>query len=273
MTQIMAAAITAGLAIAWQLPASAAPGAATPTISIGAKSALPKVTGDVLVVYRSGTTFETAAISGDAANVTAGEVIRLFGQRFPYKKAPVQVGSPVSVTGVTQHYSISVTPSLATKYQAEVFADGTSTTPLAVSAIQVVYVAAKTTYFGLRRCGRPTCHETVLIRTTVPPPTLRTEMAKRWFAYFGIRFSPTGTLRPRFLKRGGGGAHFGTTRKVSARVYQVKLTLSFFIGNHGYFFQFNTCQPDSEAKDGLNLPGHHGCGTLKVISSKRIYLG
>src|SRR5262249_39616846 len=92
MTQITAAAITAGLAIAWQLPAAAAPGAATPTISIGAKSALPKVTGDVLVVYRSGTTFQTASISGDAANAMTGEVIRLFGQKFPYKKAPAQVG-------------------------------------------------------------------------------------------------------------------------------------------------------------------------------------
>ena len=56
-------------------------------------------------------------------------------------------------------------------------------------------------------------------------------------------------------------------------MYAVTIKFTFRIGNRGYFYEFNACQPDTEAKDGLNLPGHHGCGTLKEISSKRPYLG
>jgi hypothetical protein len=60
---------------------------------------------------------------------------------------------------------------------------------------------------------------------------------------------------------------------VNGHEFAVTLTFSFFIGNHGYHFLFTACQRDTEAKDGLNLPGHHGCGTLRSVSRHRAYLG
>ncbi len=62
-------------------------------------------------------------------------------------------------------------------------------------------------------------------------------------------------------------------KKINAHEYEVTITFTFRIGNDGYFYAFRACQRDTEAKDGLNLPGQHGCGTLKVISVKRPYLG
>jgi hypothetical protein len=85
----------------------------------------------------------------------------------------------------------------------------------------------------------------------------------------GVRLPP----RPKFLRLGADGAHSTKARRVSANQYQVTITFTFRVGNDSYFWLFFPCQRDSEARDGLNLPGHHGCGTLRVISSKRVYLG
>jgi hypothetical protein len=59
---------------------------------------------------------------------------------------------------------------------------------------------------------------------------------------------------------------------VNSQQFAVTLTFSFRIGNDGYFFEINACQRDTESKDGLNLPGHHGCGN-RSISSTLPYLG
>jgi hypothetical protein len=270
--RIAATAVAGALAAASQLPALAAP-ASTPTITIAASSKLPKVTGFVAVIFRA-PGLRSAKISGAITGAADGQVVKLYAQRFPFKKAPAPTGTPITISlpGASTPYSFMATPTLATRYTVELFADATATTPLATSAVVTVYVTSDGHISGGQRCGRPTCHEKFRLQLTVPASTLKTEIHKRWFVYFGIRFSAR-SLLPRTLRLGAGHVHVSAPRKISGRKFAVTLTFTFFIGNHGFRFVFFPCQRDTERKDGLNLPGHHGCGTLKSVSIHRIYLG
>ncbi|HEX7994914.1 MAG TPA: hypothetical protein VF506_13415, partial [Streptosporangiaceae bacterium] len=69
---------------------------------------------------------------------TNGQVLQLFAQQFPFNKAPVALGSPVTLAGTGMPYSFSVTPSLATRYHVELFTDSSETTQVATSAVRVV---------------------------------------------------------------------------------------------------------------------------------------
>lgn len=270
-----AAVLAAGGAIvATQAPALATSAPVQPTLTISAKSHLPKVTGDTWVFYAAGKA-SVAQISGTITNASAGQVVRLFARQFPYTKKPVQVGPTrtLSPTGSTAHYSFKVTPTLATKYKAVLYANSTVTTPEAGSPTTIVYVAATSVYSGVQQCARPTCHETVHVHTFVPPSALGTEMRKRWFAYFGLNLSATGTpSRPKHLTLGAGNIRASSSRRLSDHEYAMTLTMSFTVGNDGYYFLFNACQKDTESKDGLNLPGRHDCGAT-TISSSLNYLG
>jgi hypothetical protein len=270
--RIAAVAMAGAIAAVPQLPAFAAP-ATTPTISIAAKSGLPRITGDVLVVFRS--SLGSAKIKGTITGAADGEVVKLYAQRFPFNKAAAPIGTPITLSspGASTPYSFNATPTLATRYTVELFADSTATSPLATSATVTVYVAAHSRSSRFTGCGRPTCRTTFHLKTIVPASTLKTEMPKRWFVYFGVRFSSTGRALPKTLRLGAGHARVSRARKINGHEYAVNISFSFFVGNHGFNFAFFPCQKDTEAKDGLNLPGHHGCGTLRSISIHRIYLG
>ena len=269
--RIAAAALVAGGIAAPQLPALAAPRAA-PTISIAAKSNIPKITGDVLVIWRSAAD-KSATIKGTVTGGSSGQDLRLYAQPFPFKKAPAEIAHSTVGSGSTP-YAFTVTPGLATKYQVKLFASSSGGTALAASAKVIVYVAADARAKGGSTCGRPVCHQTWHLHVLVPPSTLRTEMPKRWFVYFGLNLSRTSQPPPpRILKLRAGNPRVSRPTKINGHEYAVTIKFSFRIGNNGYFYSFFPCQRDTEAKDGLNLPGHHGCGTLKEISNKTRYLG
>jgi hypothetical protein len=273
--RIAATAFIAGAITAPQLPALAAP-RATPAISIVAKSQFPKVTRDVYVTFGLDSV-KSATISGKVTGGATGEVLRLYAQQFPFKKAPAVAGH-MPVSGATQPYSFTVTPTLATRYQVKLFKTSSAHTSLAASEKVIVYVTANRQERGGDSCNepgqRPVCHQTWHVHVFVPPSTLRTEMPKRWFVYFGIKLSPTGEPSPpKFLKLGAGNPRVSKPQKINAHEYALTIKFTFRIGNNGYFYEFDPCQRDTQARDGLNLPGHHGCGTLKVIGSKRQYIG
>jgi hypothetical protein len=268
----LAVAVVAGAVLAApQLPALATP-ATTPTITIAAKSTFQKVTGDVFVVYRAGSA-SSATISGSIASATAGEIVKVYAKQFPFSTAAAPVGTPItlSTTG-TDPYSFSVTPTLATRYKVELFAsDGT--TLLAVSPRVTVFVAVHSILSGGGRCARPTCSQTYHYRTVLPALAFRIERSKRWYSYFGVRLNATHIPpAPRTIRLGAGHVRVSATRKLNGHEYAVTFTFRFFIGRNAAHWAFNFCQKDTEAKDGLGLPGHHGCG-LTFISSHRYYLG
>jgi hypothetical protein len=272
--RLAVAALAGGIVVAYMPTiASAAP---TPKIGIAAKSKLTgvtKATGYVLVVYSAGK-FSKATISGSITNGAAGEIAKLYAQQFPFKKPAAPVDAPITLSSTgTSPYSFTVSPTFATHYKVELFASN-GTTLLTTSSTVTVYVASLGLGFvGFKPCHRPVCHETLHFKTVVPPSALRSEMARKWYFYFGIRLSTTGTPKaPKILRLGAGHAHLLSTRKVNGHEYTVSWTYTFRIGRDGYYWIPNLCQRDVEAKDGLNLPGHHSCGN-KTIPTSLAYLG
>ena len=265
-------ALTAGAAVAPGLPALAAPTQSTPVVGIAAKSLLPKVTGDVWVIWQ-GKKVNAATISGTVSGAVAGDVIRVFARQFPYQKQPAQVGQDIPVSSDPASYSVQVTPGLATHYQAELFSGG-STTPVAISPPVTVYVVSSGSERGVRNCARPVCHQTIRITMKLPASTMRTERAKRWYTYFGLHLGGAAQPSPpKYLKLGAGSPRVSKVRKLTNTTMALSVSFTFRIGSHGYYWLFTACAKDTESKDGLNLPGQHGCGTLKYIRSSRIYLG
>jgi hypothetical protein len=267
-------ALCGGMAAIGLVPALAAPAPSSATVSILAQSNFPPISNNVFVGYRGGAGAQ-AQISGDIMNATTGQVIELFAQTFPFKAAPVEIGSStLTVSSSDTPYQFTVTPSVATKYTADLVASASDTTPLAVSPSATVYVVHEFKVKGGRICGRPVCHETFKVYEVVAPSALRREMSKKVYVYFGLRFSRTGLPTPKKLTLGAGGGHASKPRKINSHEYEYTVTYSFAIGDHGYHFVWDTCQKDTESKDGFNLPGHHGCG-LRTLTLKKIevYVG
>ena len=242
---------------------------------ITARSGLAPQSGDVWVMYGDGGAGQ-AQVYGEVKGARRGYVARLYAQPFPFTAKPAVVAS------VTLHpahklapYAFKVTPVLATRYYVSVFASRKSKRLLGSSPTAAVYVATTMTHTTARACSRPTCHETFTLKVRVPPSALGTELAKRWYTYFGLTLSKSATLPkgPAMLQLGAGSPKIGTPRRVSADEYGVTVTFSFPIGKKGANTWFWAAYaPDSETADGIGLPGAHGCGA-KAIPAVHSYLG
>ena len=270
----LVATLTGSAAIAAQLAGVVPAQAATPTITVVATSSIPPVTGDVFVFFEGGKD-GSARIHGVITGASAGEVATLYAQRFPYTTAAKPVSSTaLSATGLTTAYSFTVTTTLATRYQVKVFASKSATTPSATSSMQSVYVMANGYATGGKTCGRPVCHETFHIYTIVPSSALGVEMSKTNYPYFGINLTTGAGIPspPRWLYLNAGHASVSGARRISATEFETTLTFSFAIGNDGYHWAWTGCTKDTVSRDGLGLPGSHGCGASRVLRTAS-YLG
>ena len=268
----LVATLTASAAIAAQLATVIPAQAATSAITIAATSRIPAVTGDVMVVFQGGK-YGNARIHGTITGAAAGDVATLYAQRFPYTTAAKPVrSSTLSATGTTT-YSFTVAPTLATRYQVKLFARKGATTPLATSPRQNVYVGMNGRVTGFKTCGRPVCHEALHVFTILPSSALGVEMSKHVYPYFGLNLSATSTPPgPRWLYLNAGHASVSAARRISATEYEQTLTYSFTIGNDGAAWNWNGCVKDTVSRDGLGLPGSHGCGVHRIRATVS-YLG
>ena len=268
---IAVAGLAAGLLVAL-LPGSPArttpPAAAVP---ISVKSANPAVSGYVYVVYLGGGQ-SAAQVYGEVKKAASGEIARLYAQQFPFKNAPALVSSVVlHPAGTTARYEFQVTPTLATRYRVELFQDSTASTPLGTSGVATIYVAMGGTSTNTQTCGRPVCHESIQVTNLVPSSALQTEISKPSYVYFGLNLAPSVEPGiPQTLLLGGGNVHV-TVQRVSADEFSDTLTFSFQIGNDAYHWAWAWCTRDSEAADGIGLPGHHGCGDASVPQSQSYF--
>jgi Protein kinase domain len=270
------AAVVAVLAVAGVIAALlTGGGGSAPVVSaITAKSAFAPETGDVYVVYRGGSQ-ASARLSGEIHGAASGEVAQVYAQPFPFRRAPAPVGSPVILhpVGAAVRYGFKVTPTLATRYRVEVFQSSTATRPVSVSAPATVYVTTVGVGGNGRVCARPVCRETLPMHVFVPASALATELAKRWYPYFNLSLAPSKEpTSPKVLLLGAGDPHVTASRRVSATEFELSITFTFRIGNDAYYWNWNTCSADTEAADGIGLPGHHGCGSKSVLASAA-YLG
>jgi hypothetical protein len=241
---------------------------------ISTTSALPPVTGDTYVQYLGGSD-ASATISGQVSDATASEIVRLYARRFPLSAARAPAGSlTLRPSGSTGTYSFRVTPSLATEYQAELFKNGAATKPLASSATTTIYVVAIPQLVGAPTCvGSPTCHLTETHNVLVPSSALSAEMSKTWYSYLGVNLSSSGTPPlPATLQLGAGNPVIGKPQQIAADEFSVTISYTFNVGSGGWHFHSSLCAKDTEAQDGIGLPGSHGCGNSSIPGSYA-YLG
>jgi hypothetical protein len=248
--------------------------AAAPAITINATTKLPSVaraTGDALVIFDGGS-YARATIHGRITGATKGEVAALYAQEFPFKAPAARIASvTLKITGNTT-YLFTVAPVLATRYKVRVFASSTAKSALAVSATKYVYVGHGAYFTGSNSCPRPKCFITSHGFIFVPSTALHTEMTKHVYTYFAVNLSPSGVPpAPKFVFLNGGNPHV-TVKLIDAGEYEITVNWSFTIGNDGAHWQLNYCQQDAISKDGLGLPGHHGCGDNRLPATVP-YLG
>jgi hypothetical protein len=246
-------------------------------LGIAAKSASKPETGDVWTVYGlSG--LSVVQIHGHIKDAASGEVARLYGQEFPFNSAPAAIGPPVrlqpSGKAATAGYSFTATPTLATRYDVEVFQSSSAKTALARTAITIVYVASGfSPTANPKPCTRPVCHEVITGDVLVPASAMSTEISKLTYAYFALSLAKSGTPpQPATLQLGAGDAVV-RTKLLSATEYQIAIGFTFTIGKtDGYNWGWNACTKDTEAEDGIGLPGSHGCGDT-TIPNQANYVG
>jgi TIR domain len=234
-----------------------------------ARSGLPQAGRNVYVRYRD-VKEASARISGRINNAKNGEIARLYAQPFPYHSAPVRVGSlTLHPVGTTASYAFQVTPSLATFYTVELFKNSAAAAPLATSRATTVYVTPKVIAGSAHKCRRPVCHEVFHVRVLVPAAALVTEMAQRWYPYFGLSQAPAQQpSTPQQLVLDAGRAQMSKPRRISGDEFGFTVTFSFPVGKHAYAWNWAACTKPIEATDGIGLPGQNGCGGARIRASE-----
>jgi hypothetical protein len=252
---------------------AAAPPPPSHAVPMSVTSRLQPVTRNIYVVYRDGR-YASAQVHGQITGTTSGEVARLYAQQFPYSRAPVPVGSVIlEPASGTASYAFTVTPTLATRYRVKLFRSSTANTPLGSSAVSTVYVTVTGISDAARTCQRPVCHEALHLRVKVPAAAMSTELAKQWYPYFAVRLAPgKSPAAPRILRLGAASPRVTPSRRVSRTEFRLTYRFSFRVGDHAYNWNQALCARDTEARDGIGLPGGHTCGDKQVLASAP-YLG
>jgi Protein kinase domain len=267
---VAAAGLAAGL-----LPGILTAGpAGTTAVAISVKSAQPAVNGDVYVVYLDGEQ-ANAEVYGEVRKAANGEVAELYKQQFPFNNAPALVSSvTLHPAGTTASYEFQVTPTLATRYRVELFKSSTASTPLATSGAATIYVSViRYTTAKTKTCSRPVCYLSEQLVELVPPSALQTEMSKSLYVYFGINLaSNVEPAPPQWLMLGAGNGHATAPRRISADEFGYTVTFSFPIGTDAFHSSWRLCTKNTEAEDGIGLPGQHGCGDERILRTVS-YLG
>jgi serine/threonine-protein kinase len=235
------------------------------TMPISVKSAQPAVSGDVYVVYDI-TRNQQAKVSGKVATAASGEVVKLYAQQFPFSDAPAEAGAAtLRPSDGTATYAFTVTTTLATRYQVELFRNGTSATPIARSAVKTIYVTLSESLSLGQDCTGSPCDESAVATFTAPPSALKTEMTKAPAVYFGINLSPgkKDPPVPKSLVLGAGDSAVAGTQQVPGG-FMITVTFSFTPGTDRWNVAYAVCLKDAVTTDGIGLPGHHGCGDQRI---------
>jgi hypothetical protein len=275
--RITPAVVAAGLvATAGAIPAEAA-SASTYGVTISATSpnypgaSHGKVDGYALAVYKETyRNYDVATVSGAVTGALTGDVATLLAEPFGTTSFTATATVTLNPTGTgATPYSFAVKPSVATQYEVQVT---TGTTVDATSGVHTVYV---TEWTGgskfVTKCSHGRCKSTWKYYEELPASARGTEMAKRQYLYFTLD-----TKLPKFpryiaLARS---ADISKARKLAADEFYITLRYSYStrLRNPNRDVLYLICSKDSESKDGLGLPGHHGCG-LRRISTRAPYWG
>jgi hypothetical protein len=265
-----------GLSVAGAGSALAGAGArADLGVTIDTASAFVQVGPDTLVRYGAPAAQSAATVSGSVTGIPAGVasvVATLLDKPFG-KTAFAADGKPATLHAApdgSATYSFPVEPDRATAYEVTVSEAGAA---LKTSGPRTVYVIPDVTVTdSAATCARPTCTGSLTVTARIPPAAFAAESAKHLELYSGLRTSPgstpPGPARLRLMAHARHpvlDAGRGTVRYTFGYSFNIGLT-------QGYQWKVNYCTADTEAADGIGLPGGHGCGN-QVVSAGAAYLG
>lgn len=229
-----------------------------------------KVDGYALVVYKvSYHHLNAAVVGGTVTGAAAGDRITLLAEPFGARTFTPGPSATLTPSGGVASYSFTVAPTLATRYEVRVT---TGTTTDGTSAAQTVYVTRLAVEAGSTKCSRGRCEMRGKVFAVVPPRTYRKEAAKRWYIYFGL--ATKGRAAPPAVLPLDRRAAVGRARKLTKNAFTVPVKIRFDskLVHPGRRAVWVACTKDTVTKDGLGLPGRHGCGTAK-IRSHAAYVG
>lgn len=239
------------------LPAASSARSDATTVSIIAATANQPIGHLVWATYG-----QTAGISGATSDGQAGTTVELQKSVFPFKAGFTAAGQ--TQTDATGSYSFTEKPSLATQYRVVLGSD-----PATQSSVVTVYVGADWINLPTRPCSGFSCRKTFGNKIIYPASVAKREGAKRAYFYFGVRYGSQGTppARVRLVKT-------GRLHHVRGPRYRAAFSVTFSTVQ-AYYYEWAICTKDTEARDGLGLPGHHSCGRRAIPYSaiKQGYIG
>jgi hypothetical protein len=264
---IAAAGGLAGLGTA--APAAAAASPAAVTVTIATRSAVPKVSGDTLVVFLGPKKTNMATVHGTVTGAAAGDTATLLRESFGSTAFTPVASKNLGSAGT---YSFTVQPSRRARYQVQVTGGDIPAGTPAVSPVATVYVTPHASVTGGRHCGRPVCRIKLKVWVKVPTDAYRAEAAKHWYLYSRLKLAAHRKPAPPTVLRLNTDATASRRVKLHSYEFVVTLRYKFRVGNHGYRWRVSFCTKDAVGTDGIGLPGRHACGN-KWISASRAYLG
>ena len=226
-----------------------------------------KVDGHAIVIYRDTTSSANAGVvSGTVTTTATNDTATLLAKPFGARKF-TKAGTPVTLAPVSgaASYSFNVTPSLATQYKVQV--SGTDT---ATSGVATVYVtegaSIPNAHVRVHRSGN-TIKFSFRLYVVLPKSALKHEIGKHWYDYLAVGYPRIPKFAP-LDKR----ATVSKATKVNSGEFFRTFTYSFRLRHNNPNPDPIECVKDTESKDGMGLPGHHGCGAKRVRTSV-LYLG
>jgi hypothetical protein len=271
----IALAVTAGAMLATAaIPAQAASPAARAgySVTIGARSSTPgylhgRTYGYALVLYRD-RAFSTARIAGTVAGARAGDVVSLLAEPFG-RHSYHATGHTVTLgRNGSVRYAFTVQPARATRYEVRVLTRATLDATSPTAAVYVIPGGSGT--FPAKKCRRGACTYSYTVTVVLPAPVYRTESAKHEYLY--LAQWRAGRHPARWYYQSAASSASKPVR-VNGHEYKQKLTWRFSL-SRGTQFAIAACSKDTEAKDGIGLPGHHFCGLRRLsIRQATGYLG
>jgi hypothetical protein len=259
-----------GLVAAGAMPAASASPTDNPSysITIASQAKVPQIGGHTLVIYKT-KGYRTATISGTVFGAVANDVATLWSKPFGAKAFAATTSTvtltPDNETPTQSAYSFSVIPSQATAYEVVVT---TGTTVQTTSTALTIYVTEGGAFSHEReKCSRTSCTFGYRVSELMPAAVDKTESSKKFYLYLAVGYPK---LPGRFTLDKSAVA--SKVKKVNSGEFYVTFTWRITLHHGSARWLTNFCTKDTESKDGMGLPGHHGCGS-KHVSRKATYIG
>lgn len=228
-------------------------GSAGVTIEISQQA--PVHYAGLYVVYFGLAKKDHASLTGQVTGAPAGSHVELQAKTFPFHKPFADTAS--TTTDSSGAFRFTVRPVLATRYRVRVLT--------ATSRTVSYYVTGGFREPQPGQCQtEPTCRVTAVVLNYYPARVARREGTKHWFLYQAVtRNCCHDPAPPKRLRRSVSAT--ARVHRVNATTYRLRVTFTYHVGAHYYWYRWGTCQRESARTDGFGLPRHIGpCGARSL---------